>query len=113
MMIKLYADENLRKAVVEELRQLGYDVLMAYEAKQANQRIPDENVLAFATQQKRAVITYNRKHFIKLHNHVKKHAGILVCTEDHNDQQLAQNIHTQLLLHVPLDNKLIRVKKPG
>ncbi len=64
-------------------------------------------------QQKRALITYNRKHFINLHNNVKEHAGIIACTENHNDEQLAQSIHTQLLLHVQLDNKLIRVKKQG
>jgi len=76
MMIKLYADENLRKTVVKELCQLGYDVLTAYEAIQANQRIPDEEVLGFATQQKRAVVTYNRRHFLKWHNNVKEHAGM-------------------------------------
>jgi len=113
MMIKLYADENFRQPAVEELRKLGYDVLTAYEAGQANQDIPDEEVLAFATQQKRVVITYNRQHFIKLHNKLKEHAGIIVCTENHNDQQLAQRVHTQLMAHISLDNKLIRVNRPG
>ncbi|HDN27510.1 MAG TPA: hypothetical protein ENG03_10530 [Thioploca sp.] len=112
MKIKLYADENFRKPTVEELRRLGYDILTAYEAGQANQDIPDEEVLAFAKQQKRAVITYNRKHFIKLHHHIKEHTGIIVCTEDHHDQRLAKNSHSQLTTHISLDNKLIRVNKP-
>ncbi len=48
-----------------------------YEAGQANQGLSDEEVLAFATRQQRAVITYNRKHFIKLHHRLKLHAGII------------------------------------
>jgi len=100
MMIKLYADEKFRQPAVEELRKIGYDVLTAYEAGQA-------------TQQKRVVITYNRQDFIKLHNKLKEHAGIIVCTENHNDQQLAQRVHTQLMAHISLDNKLIRVNIPG
>jgi predicted nuclease of predicted toxin-antitoxin system len=71
MKIRLYADENFRQSVVEELRKLNHDVLTAHEAGQANQRIPDSQVLAYATQQQRAVITQNRYDFIKL-NHVIK-----------------------------------------
>jgi uncharacterized protein with PIN domain len=111
MMIKLYADENFRQPAVAQLRQLGYDVLTCYEAGQANQGLSDEEVLAFATQQQRAVITYNRKHFIKLHHRLKLHAGIIVCAEDRNDQQLAYRVHRQLITHTSLDNQLIRINQ--
>ena len=66
MKIKLYADENFPKSVVEELRKLGYDILITHEAGQANQQIPDSQVLAYAIQQERAIITQNRNDFIKL-----------------------------------------------
>ena len=59
-MVKFYSNENFPMDVVMELRRLGYDVLTSYDAGQANQGIPDEDVLTFATQQERAVITLNR-----------------------------------------------------
>jgi hypothetical protein len=55
-----YADENFPAQGVEALRGLGHDVLTALDAGQANQRIPDEAVLQFATQAGRAVLTLNR-----------------------------------------------------
>lgn len=51
-MVKLYSNENFPMNVVMELRRLGYDVLSSYDAGQANQGIPDQDVLTFATQQK-------------------------------------------------------------
>ncbi|MEH2302705.1 MAG: DUF5615 family PIN-like protein [Nostoc sp.] len=42
--------------------------MTSYEAGQANQGIPDEDVLTFATQNERAVITLNRDDFITLHS---------------------------------------------
>ncbi len=112
MTIKLYADENFPQSVVVALRQLGYEVLTAYEAGQANQRIPDQEVLAYAILQKRAVLTQNRKDFIRLYQMVPTHTGIIVCREDHqHTNQLAHRIHLQLVTHASLDNKLIRVNK--
>jgi hypothetical protein len=58
------------------------NVLTALEAGQANQAIPDEPVLAFATAARRAVLTHNRRHFIRLHRRAPTHAGILVCTRE-------------------------------
>jgi len=112
MKTRLYADENCPKSVIEELRKLGHDVLTAREAGQADQRIPDAQVLAYAIQQKRAVITQNRNDFIRLHKTVETHTGIIVCREDQKHPlQLAQRINVQLLAQTPLTNKLIRVNK--
>jgi len=63
-MIRLYSNENFDFQVVEYLRKLGFDVLTALEAGRANQRIPDEEVLAFAIAENRAVLTFNRKDFL-------------------------------------------------
>jgi hypothetical protein len=38
--------------------------------------------LAYATAQSRAVITLNRRDFIRLHHGCADHAGIIVCTAD-------------------------------
>jgi hypothetical protein len=52
---------------VELLRNLGHDILTVQEARNANQRIPDDPVLAFAVEQERAILTINRIDFIRLH----------------------------------------------
>jgi uncharacterized protein with PIN domain len=53
--------------IVQYLRILGHDVLTAREAGNANLQIPDEQVVAFAIAHERAVLTRNRRHFIRLH----------------------------------------------
>ena len=79
-MVKLYADENFERPVVEKLREKGYDVLTAQEAGNANQGIPDEDVLAFAICENRAVITLNYNDFKNLHKQDLNHCGIIICT---------------------------------
>jgi predicted nuclease of predicted toxin-antitoxin system len=83
-MIKLYADENFEIPVVKKLREKGYDVLTTREAGKDNQGIPDEEVLAFAISQDRAVITLNYNHFKNLHQQVKNHCGIIICSRNDN-----------------------------
>jgi predicted nuclease of predicted toxin-antitoxin system len=81
-MARFYADEQFPLPVVELLRNLGHDVLTVQEAGNANQRIPDEQVLAFAVSQERAILTINRIDFIRLHRRDDQHFGIVVCTID-------------------------------
>ena len=81
-MARLYANENFPLPVVEELRQLGHEVQTTHEAGEAGKSVPDEQVLAFATAEARALVTLNRKHFIHLHNVNPDHACIIVCSFD-------------------------------
>jgi predicted nuclease of predicted toxin-antitoxin system len=110
-MTKLYADENMPLAVIHALRGLGFDVLTVHEARQANQGIADELVLEFATRQQRAVLTFNRRDFIRLHDSQQSHAGIIVCREDRNYAQLAERIQREIVANAPVANKLIRVNR--
>ena len=59
----LYADENFPLRTVEELRRLGHDVLRALEDGRANQSIPDEDLLARATEIGCTLLTINRLDF--------------------------------------------------
>ena len=43
-MARLYADEDFSYPVIQRLRQLGHDTLMAHEAGQASQGIADAAV---------------------------------------------------------------------
>ena len=64
-MASLYADEQLPLLVVELLRTFGDDILTVQEA--GNTKLPDPDVLAFAVSNQTAVLTQNRRDFIRLH----------------------------------------------
>ncbi|MBX2865267.1 MAG: DUF5615 family PIN-like protein [Leptolyngbyaceae cyanobacterium MAG.088] len=110
-MIDLYSNENFPIDMVLLLRNLGYDVLTSYDAGQANQGIPDENVLAYATENNRVVITLNRQDFIDLHRSSENHNGIIICKDDRNYTDQVQTLHTYLETQDSLQNRLIRVLK--
>ena len=100
---------------VEELRGLGYDVLTTLEAGKAGQAVPDEDVLEFAREQQRVLVTLNRKHFIRLHRLHPDHAGIIVCTFDPDFTGLAQRIRAAIEDiggNTELASQLIRVIRP-
>ena len=110
-MADLYANENFPLPAVEYLRALGHNVLTSQESGRANKREPDDQVLRFATSQNRAVVTLNRKDFIRLHHNNNIHAGIVVCTQDFDFQALADRIDRQMRNHNSLSNQLIRITK--
>lgn len=111
-MEKLYVNENFPYHVVELLRLLGYDVLTSLEAGNANQRIPDEDVLLYSSTQNRVLLTLNRRDFIKLHFQNNQHCGIIVCTSDANFEALAQRIHIILIENMGgFAGNLLRVNK--
>lgn len=111
-MARLYADEQYPYPVVECLRTLGHDVLTVQEAGKANQKIPDADVLTFATLEQRALLTQNRKDFFKLHRLQPDHAGIIACTNDRDWEALANRIHAAIVAEVSLQGKLIRIVRP-
>ena len=112
-MARLYTDENFPLPVVELLGAFGHDVLTARDAGNANLRITDEDVLAFAVSNERAVLTRNRRHFMRLHRLQPDHAGIIVCTEQPNFQRLAALINQAISSEETLKGKLIRVNRPS
>ncbi len=111
-MAQLYSNENFPWPVLEELRRLGHDVLTIHETGKAGQALSDEAVLAYAAEQGRAVLTLNRKHFIRLHNTQSYHAGIIVCTFDPDFVGQAYRIHAALQAQAQLSGQLIRVNRP-
>src|SRR5437879_6550788 len=92
-MARFYADEDFDYPVVLELRRLSHEVLTVTEAGQDNQRIEEADVLAFAVAQRRAVLTFNRRDFRRLHRANQVHAGIVICTWDRDRLALAACIH--------------------
>ena len=112
-MAKLYANENFPLPVIERLRRLGHDVLTMQEAGQAGQSMADEAILAYASSESRAVLTLNRKHFIRLHRKSPEHAGIIACTFDRDFEGLAYRIHETIDEQLDLSGQLIRINRPA
>lgn len=112
-MTRLYSNENFPLPVVEELRRLGHDVLTIYETGKAGQSVSDDAVLAFACDEGRALLTLNRKHFIRLHRQKPDHPGIMVCTVDPDFVSLARRIHDAIEKSGRLSRQLIRINRPG
>ena len=111
-MAAFYANENFPLPVVVALRGLGHDVLTSLEAGNAGRAVPDEEVLQFACQAKRAVLTLNRKHFIRLHGSRPAHEGIVVCTVDADFAGQAGRIEAALGNLASLSGQLVRVNRP-
>lgn len=97
--------------VVENLRSLGHDVLTVQES--GNAGFTDPQVLAFAIDHERAVLTQNRRDFMRLHRLQSLHAGIIACTDDRNFERLATRIHAAIRTEATLSGQLIRVNRPA
>jgi hypothetical protein len=111
-MARLYSNENFPLPAVLELRRLGHDVMTVAEAGGTGHPLTDTEVLAFATKNRRAVITLNRRHFIALHQQQTNHGGIVVCTVDPDFTALARHIHEALApFHDDLSGQLVRVMR--
>jgi hypothetical protein len=77
-----------------------------------NQGIADLDVLSDATALGRAVLTFNRRDFIRLHLRSAAHAGIVVCSRDPDVSALAGRIDQAVSAVPDLGNLLIRVNRP-
>lgn len=112
-MARLLSDENFPEPVVEALRDLGHDVLTLSQIGHAGVAAPDEQVLKLAVEEGRAVVTLNRRHFIRLHETDSRHPGILVCTFDPDFASQAKRIHQALVDCGELAGRLLRVNRPS
>ncbi len=110
-MARLYADEQFPRPVVEHLRSLGHDVLTVQEAGNAGNA--DSDVFAFAIANDRAILTQNRRDFVKLHRSQSDHAGVIICSDDQNFIKLAKRIHEAIAAENDLSGKLIRIIRPA
>jgi predicted nuclease of predicted toxin-antitoxin system len=109
----LYSNENFPLPVVEVLRQLGHDVLTTADTGKAGDAVSDPEVLAFASAQGRALLTLNRRDFIRLHLESDRHHGIIACTFDWDFQGQAQRIDRAIASEKELRGKLVRVNRPA
>jgi hypothetical protein len=108
---RLFADENFPFPVVEALRRIGHDVVTVTDVGKAGQALTDKAILEFATADHRAVVTLNRRHFVRLHAADPNHAGIIVCSFDLDFEGQAARIDEAVATQESMVGRLIRVNR--
>ena len=93
--MRLLADENFPKLVVQELRARNHDVVWISEERPG---ISDSEVLAFATTDKRLLITFDKEDFGELIFRHKRKApfGIILFRFPQNTPERTQTIIAEL-----------------
>jgi predicted nuclease of predicted toxin-antitoxin system len=83
LFVRLYLDRHIMVRLAVDLRGRGYDVMTTQEAEKDT--ASDEEQLAFATAERRTILTYNIRDFAPLHETWdaagRNHAGIIVSQQ--------------------------------
>lgn len=81
---KLYLNEHLSPRLAVQLRKHGFDVVTSQEAQLLS--ADDDEQLAYATAQQRALVTFNFSDFVTRHERYlaegEEHWGIVLSTEE-------------------------------
>jgi hypothetical protein len=105
--IRLFTDEMVNPRLAGALTRLGYDVESCQWAGRANQRIPDEQQLTYATRQGRAILTFNVGDFERLDRRWKArglaHAGIIISPQIIKLAELTRRVQLHLDTISPSD----------
>lgn len=105
----LYADEDFSFPAVEMQRSLGHDVLTAQD--DGHRAMPDAVILARAHALLRAILTHNRRHYLRLHNSGADHSGIISATQNEDHLGVARRIDAAIAGASP-GRWHIRVNRP-
>lgn len=92
--IPLYFDEDVSADIVNNLRTPGFDVASARDHGML--RRDDDEQMAHAVSQRRAVVTHNRVHFENQHRKLletgRKHYGIIIAKRRPKDTQVVAKL---------------------
>jgi hypothetical protein len=103
------ADEDFDHRIASSLRQQGHDILTLGVLGLAGASVSDERIIALAHERTRAVLTHNRRHFVRLHRQGLTHSGIVISSHARDAAAQALRIH-QVITGVPaLAASLVRV----
>ncbi len=91
---------------------MGHDVVTIVNAGRAGQALTDKAVLQLAGGDQRAVVTLNRRHFVRLHAAEPNHSGIIVCSLDLDFDRQAARIDQAVATQESMVGRLIRVNRP-
>ena len=93
---------------------MGHDVVTVIDVGKAGQALTDQAILQLASADRRAVVTLNRRHFVRLHAAEPNHAGIIACSLDLDFEGQAARIDQAVATRESMVGELIRVNRlPG
>jgi hypothetical protein len=105
--IHVFTDEMVNPRLATALLRQGYDAENCQRAGRANQGISDEQQVMYATQQGRAILTFNVADFEQLDRRWKArglaHHGIIVSAQITNLQELIRRVKLHLDTYSPAD----------
>jgi predicted nuclease of predicted toxin-antitoxin system len=92
---RLHLNENLSPRLASELREYGFNVIASQETDMLT--ASDEEQLAFAAAERRAIVTFNVGDFTILHYEYqaegKEHWGIILSSPEHIGVILRRLLH--------------------
>lgn len=98
--IRIFTDEMVNPRLAGFLSRLGYDVVSCQWVGRSNRGIPDEEQLSYASQQGRAILTFNVGDFERLDRQWKArglvHAGIIVAPQITRLAELTRRVQLHL-----------------
>jgi predicted nuclease of predicted toxin-antitoxin system len=98
--IRLFTDEHISGRLARALRSHGYDAESCHEAGRADQGIPDEDHLDYASRSGRAILTFNHVDFVRIDAAWKRggqqHAGIVLSPEVQDIGELLRRVERYL-----------------
>lgn len=93
--LRLFIDEDVYGAVTTALRKAGFDVVSTPDTRRLGQS--DESQLLWASDEQRAIVTFNVAHFANLHvqwlSTGKNHAGIIVSAQRPIGEVVTKLVH--------------------
>ena len=110
--IRLFTDEMINTRLAS-LNGQGYDIETTQGAGRSNQKVPDDAQLAYATQQGRAIFTFNAREFADWDRRWKaqgrRHAGIVVSEQITDLDELIRRVkqHLDTVWPSEQDDKLL------
>ncbi|MEG3954504.1 DUF5615 family PIN-like protein [Microcoleus sp. herbarium2] len=107
IMARLDADELFPRVAVELLRLMIHNIMTVQAAGKDNPKNPDEEVLAFTVSENRAVLTLNRRYFIRQHSLQSDHAGIIVCRGEDDVTRRVANLNQAISSLATLTGQVI------
>ena len=92
MRARLYLDEDVSPELARVLRSEGHDVVSSHET--GGLGLTDEQQLARATDEDRALLSFNYRHFIRIgrewYDAERRHAGIIVSYRQYRRRELRE-----------------------
>jgi hypothetical protein len=81
--VRLFVDEDVWLGLAAALREKGFDAIHVYEVARGS--LSDREQMSFASQQQRAILTHNKRHYIPFVAEYywtdKVHYGVLVIAQ--------------------------------